>query len=132
MDLNELTKGGKTLTVGERIKELRKNILGLSMEAFGEKLGVAKNTVSQWESGKNTISESMIKAICREYNVNYFWLTEGDGDVFIDLPETALDELCLEYGLDEFERSIILEFIKLSDDERKVIKKYIDNIKKEH
>lgn len=132
MDLNELTKGGKTLTVGERIKELRKNILGLSMEAFGEKLGVAKNTVSQWESGKNTISESMIKAICREYNVNYFWLTEGDGDVFIDLPETALDELCLEYGLDEFERSIILEFVKLSDDERKIIKKYIDNIKKEH
>lgn len=132
MDLNELTKGGKTLTVGERIKELRKNILGLSMEAFGEKLGVAKNTVSQWESGKNTISESMIKAICREYNVNYFWLTEGDGDVFIDLPETALDELCLEYGLDEFERSIILEFVKLSDDERNVIKKYIDNIKKEH
>lgn len=132
MNLNEQKKGGKTLTVGERIKELRKNILGLSMEAFGEKLGVAKNTVSQWESGKNTISESMIKAICREYNVNYFWLTEGDGDVFIDLPETALDELCLEYGLDEFERSIILEFIKLSDDERKVIKKYIDNIKKEH
>ena len=132
MNLNEQKKGGKTLTVGERIKELRKNILGLSMEAFGEKLGVAKNTVSQWESGKNTISESMIKAICREYNVNYFWLTEGDGDVFIDLPETALDELCLEYGLDEFERSIILEFIKLSYDERKVIKKYIDNAKKEH
>ena len=120
------------MTIQERVKELRKDVLGLSMEAFGEKLGVQRSAVNRWEKGVNNIPESMIKAICREYNVNYFWLTEGDGDVFIDLPETALDELCLEYGLDEFERSIILEFIKLSDDERKVIKKYIDNIKKEH
>lgn len=132
MNLNEQKKGGKALTIQERVKELRKDVLGLSMEAFGEKLGVQRSAVNRWEKGVNNIPESMIKAICREYNVNYFWLTEGDGDVFIDLPETALDELCLEYGLDEFERSIILEFIKLSDDERKVIKKYIDNIKKEH
>lgn len=132
MNLNEQKKGGKILTVGERIKKLRKNILGLSMEAFGEKLGVKKAAISNIENSNRNLTEQMAKAICREYNVNYFWLTEGDGDVFIDLPETALDELCLEYGLDEFERSIILEFIKLSDDERKVIKKYIDNIKKEH
>ena len=120
------------MTVGERINELRKNILGLTLEAFGEKLGVGKTAISKLEKGERNLTEQMAKAICREYNVNYFWLTEGDGDVFIDLPETALDELCLEYGLDEFERSIILEFVKLSDDERKVIKKYIDNIKKEH
>lgn len=132
MDLNKQKKGGKTLTVGERINELRKNILGLTLEAFGEKLGVGKTAISKLEKGERNLTEQMAKAVCREYNVNYFWLTEGDGDVFIDLPETALDELCLEYGLDEFERSIILEFIKLSDDERKVIKKYIDNIKKEH
>lgn len=132
MNVSERKKGGKTLTIQERLKKLRKNILNLSLEVFGEKIGVRKNAVSRWENGVNNIPESMIKAICREYNVNYFWLTEGDGDVFIDLPETALDELCLEYGLDEFERSIISEFIKLSDDERKVIKKYIDNIKKEH
>lgn len=120
------------MTIRERVKELRKSILGLSMEAFGEKLGVAKNTVSQWESGKNTISEATLKSICREYNVNYFWLVEGDGEPFVDLPETTLDELCVEYELDEYEKSIIFEYLKLSKEERSVIKNYISNIKKEH
>lgn len=122
----------KYMTIRERVKELRKSILGLSMEAFGEKLGVAKNTVSQWESGKNTISEATLKSICREYNVNYFWLTEGDGEPFVDLPETTLDELCVEYELDAYEKSIIFEYLKLSKEEKSVIKKYISNIKKEH
>lgn len=121
------------MTLGERLKELRKNILGLTMESFGDTLGVAKNTISQWENGTNNISESMLKAICREYHVNYFWLTEGDGEPFIDLPETTIDELALEYELDEFEKSMIIEFLRLKKDEREIIKKYISNlIKKDH
>lgn len=119
------------MTVGERIKDLRQNLLSLSMEKFGEKLGVQRSAVNRWEKNVNNVPESMIKAICREYNVNYFWLTEGDGDPFVGLPETTLDELCLEYELDDIEKSIIFEFLKLSKDERKIIKKYIKNIKKE-
>ena len=120
------------MTVGERVKELRKNILGLSMEAFGEKLGVKKAEISNIENGNRNLTEQMAKSICREYRVNYFWLTEGDGEPFVDLPETTLDELCVEYELDEYEKSIIFEYLKLSKDERSVIKKYISNIKKEH
>lgn len=120
------------MTIQERIKELRKNMLGLSMEAFGEKLGVQRSAVNRWEKGVNNIPESMLKAICREYHVNYFWLTEGDGEPFVDLPETTLDELCVEYELDAYEKSIIFEYLKLSKEERSVIKKYISNIKKEH
>lgn len=118
------------MTVGERVKELRKNILGLSMEAFGEKLGVKKAAISNIENGNRNLTEQMAKSICREYRVNYFWLTEGDGEPFVDLPETTLDELCVEYELDEYEKSIIFEYLKLSKDERSVIKKYISNIKK--
>ena len=120
------------MTVGERIKELRKNMLGLSMEAFASKLDLQKSAINKWEKGINNVSENMLKSICREYNVNYFWLTEGDGEPFVDLPETTLDELCVEYELDEYEKSIIFEYLMLSKDERSVIKKYISNIKKEH
>lgn len=120
----------KYMTQGERLKELRKNILGLTMEAFGDKLGVAKNTISQWENGKNNIPESMLKAVCREFNVNYFWLIEGDGEPFIALPETTIDELAVEYDLDDFEKSMIVEFLKLKKDDREIIKKYISNLKK--
>lgn len=120
------------MTQSERIKELRTNILGLTLEKFGEPLGVKKTAISNIETGKRNLTDQMAKAICREYNVNYFWLTEGEGDIFIRLPETTLDELCLEYGLDDFEKSIIFEYIKLSKSERDVIKKYISKIQKDH
>lgn len=121
------------MTVGERIKELRKNILGLSMEAFGEKLGVKKAAISNIENSNRNLTEQMAKAICREYNVNYFWLIEGDGEPFIALPETTIDELAVEYDLDDFEKSMIVEFLKLKKDDREIIKKYISNlIKKDH
>lgn len=116
------------MTVGERIKELRKNLLGVSMETFGKKIGVAKNTVSQWETGTNGISESMIRSICREYNVDYFWLTEGKGNPFMEFPTVLIDQLAFEYDLDDYDKSIITEFIKLTKEERAIIVKYMKNV----
>ena len=121
------------MTVGERINDLRKNHLGLTLETFGEKLGVGKTAISKLEKGERNLTEQMAKAICREYNVNYFWLIEGDGEPFIALPETTIDELAVEYDLDDFEKSMIVEFLGLKKDEREIIKKYISNlIKKDH
>lgn len=116
------------MEVGERIKELRKNLLGISMETFGKKIGVAKNTVSQWETGTNGISESMIRSICREYNVDYFWLTEGKGNPFMEFPTVLIDQLALEYDLDDHDKSIITEFVKLTKEERAIIVKYMKNV----
>lgn len=116
------------MTVGERIKELRKNLLGVSMETFGKKIGVAKNTVSQWETGTNGISESMIRSICREYNVDYFWLTEGKGNPFMEFPTVLIDQLAFEYDLDDYNKSIITEFVKLTKEERAIIVKYMKNV----
>lgn len=116
------------MEVGERIKELRKNLLGISMETFGKKIGVAKNTVSQWETGTNGISESMIRSICREYNVDYFWLTEGRGNPFMEFPTVLIDQLAFEYDLDDYDKSIITEFVKLTKEERAIIVKYMKNV----
>lgn len=118
------------MTQGERLKELRKNVLGLTLESFGEKLGVKKNAVSRWENGINNIPESMLKAICREYNVNYFWLKDGEGEPLVGLPETTIDELALEFDLDDFEKSMIVEFLKLKKEERDIVKNYMRNVLK--
>lgn len=118
------------MTMGNRVKELRKNILNLSMEVFGERLGVQKSAINKWESGTNNIPESMCKAICREYNVNYFWLKEGEGEPLIGIPETTIDELALEFELDDFEKSMVIEFLKLKKDERCIIKNYMKSVLK--
>lgn len=112
------------MTQGERIKEIRK-ALGLTLDRFGEKLGVKKQTVSRIENGINNVTEQMILSICREYKVNYDYLVDGDGDMFEDLPETTLDELCLEYDLDDLDRKILNIYLSLSTDARSALKNAI-------
>ena len=71
------------MTQGERIREVRK-ALNLTLEKFGGKLGVTKQTVSRIENGINNLTEQMTKAICREFHVDYIWLTTGEGEMFLD------------------------------------------------
>ena len=115
------------MTQGERVKEIRK-ALGLTLDKFGEKLGVKKQTVSRIENGINNVTEQMILSICREYKVNYDYLTYGDGEMFEDLPETILDELCIEYDLDDDDRDILNFYLGRPADARDAIKKQIKKI----
>lgn len=66
------------MTRGERVRMARK-ALGLTLEKFGEKIGLRKSSLSQVENGINELTESNIKAICREFNVNEDWLRTGAG-----------------------------------------------------
>ena len=66
----------------DRIKTIRKE-LNLTQQQFADKLGVRRNTVAQWETGVNQITEQTIKAICTLFDVSEDWLKEGTGDIFI-------------------------------------------------
>lgn len=112
------------MTQGERVREIRK-ALGLTLEEFGEKVGVKKQTVSRIENGVNNLTEQMTKAICREFNVNYDYLMHGDGDMFDSLPQTVLDELCQQYGLDDLDRKILDLYVSFPKGLRDVLRNYI-------
>ncbi len=115
------------MTQGERIREARKS-LNLTLDKFGEKLGVGKGAISAIEIGTRNLTEQMAKSICREYNVNYDWLMHGDGEMFSDLPQTILDDLCKQYDCDDFDRRLIQEYLNLSQENRKVLKDYIRKV----
>ena len=100
------------MTQGERVKEIR-TALSLTLEKFGEKLGVGKTAISKIEKNERSLTDQMAKSICREYNVNYDWLMDEDGDMFSDLPQTVLDELCLQYDLDDLDRLIVELYVGL-------------------
>lgn len=73
-----------------RIKAVRKSV-GLTLEKFGERIGITASSVSAIEVGKNNPSEQTIRAICREFGVNEIWLRTGAGEMF--RPEEESEEL---------------------------------------
>ena len=80
------------MTQGERIKEIRKS-LNLTLEKFGEKIGVTKTAISRIEKGERGCTEQMTKAICREFGVDYIWLTTGEGEIFVDSDNDFIEKI---------------------------------------
>lgn len=117
------------MTQSERVKEIRKT-LDLTMEKFGEKLGVGKTAISNIESGNRNLTEQMSKAICREYNVNYDYLMYGEGEMFDDLPQTIVDELCVQYDLNDFDKALVEMYVSLPAGSRERIKEYMKQLVK--
>ncbi len=115
------------MTQGERVKEIRKS-LDLTLEKFGEKLGVGKTAISKIEKNGVNLTDQMAKSICREFNVNYKYLVHGEGEMFEELPQTALDELCRQYEFNSLDRSLIQSYLRLNAEERQIIKKYVAGI----
>lgn len=64
------------MTINERIKFLRKS-LNLTIEKFGEALGVTRAAISNIENGNRNVTDQMFKSICREFNVREEWLRDG-------------------------------------------------------
>lgn len=121
-------------TVNDRIALLR-NSLNLSMRKFGDRIGVTASSVNKLEKGENNPSEQTIKLICKEFNVDYFWLTEGTGEIFIKVPETLLDKLASQYNLSDKGRIILKTYLNASEEQQDALENFLltlaENMKKE-
>lgn len=112
------------MTLAERIRYIRED-LGLSRSAFGNTLGISGDVVNNLERDRVNISEAILRLICKTHRVNYFWLTEEIGDPYVGVPEIIIDEAIDEYKLDEQDKKIIEEYVKLDPEIRKAFKEYI-------
>ena len=62
---------------GERVKEVRKN-LGLTLEKFGERIGLKKNTMSAIETGRNALLQIYKRyQTCKEFSKDVSQYTTG-------------------------------------------------------
>lgn len=117
--------------MNERLKKLRK-ALDMTQQAFSDKLGVKRNTVGQWEIGRNEPSDAIIFSICREFNVNENWLRTGEGEMFIELSYS--DEIAqfvgqlMEEEDDSFKKRLISGLAALDENGWKVLENFLDSI----
>lgn len=105
------------MTQNERVKEIRKT-LGLTLEKFGERIGVTRGSMSNIENGNRNLTEQMTKSICREFSVDYMWLTTGEGEMFIDTDDDFIERIDrIMAGEDEVRKNLFKFMLELSDDD---------------
>ena len=119
--------------MNERVKELRKT-LGFSGEKFGERLGITKHAVSKIENNLVGLSESNIKAICREFNVNEEWLRYGRGEMYLKLDRedeiAKLTKELLSEEEDSFKNRLISALANLSKEQWEVLNSIAEQLTK--
>lgn len=72
--------------MNERIRKLRR-ILDLTQQEFADRLGIKRNTIANYESGRNEPIDAVISLICREFNISEEWLRTGEGEMFVQKTE---------------------------------------------
>ena len=110
--------------MSERIKRIRK-MLDLTQQEFADRIGIKRNTIANYESGRNEPVDSVISLICREYGVNEAWLRTGEGEMFTPNPETELDALKERYSLSQAECSLIDVFVNMNEKDRKTVLDFV-------
>lgn len=102
------------LELHERIRYLRKDTLNMSMDAFGKRLGVSRDTINNIERNRLARPEqklSLLKLMCKEFNVSEKWLLDGEGEMFVsdETEYNALIEQMLS-SENEFVKNIFKTF----------------------
>ena len=110
----------------KRLKELRK-ILNLTQQEFSDKLGIKRNTIANYESGRNEPIGSVFSLICKEFNVNENWLRNGIGSMFIEPSEFSLDKYAEQKNLTMKEKKILQGFMDLEPNVRNAIYAIFEN-----
>ena len=73
------------LTISERIKYLRKEILNLTQQKFVQNLNISRSNLAGIETGDPAPTDRVIKDICRIHNANEEWITKGIGEPLVQL-----------------------------------------------
>lgn len=68
--------------MNERLKALRK-ALNLTQQEFADRLNIKRNTIANYEAGRNKPIDAVCTLICREFNVSEAWLRDGVGEMYM-------------------------------------------------
>lgn len=117
----------------DRVKYLRKDFLHLTQDEFSKKLNISRANVANIESGRVSITERTIQDICRIFSINEDWLRFGHGDIERPPMEQGNELVELIADLvqtdDDSTKQFIIEYLKLNDNEKKLIRNIMKTVK---
>lgn len=109
------------MTINERIRHLRKDVLRLNQRQFALDLGMAQTGVSGMEQDGATVTDRVIKSISLSYNVSEDWLRDGVEPMFVPAPSFSLDEFVKQHGASQLELDIVKAYFELEPDLRRLL-----------
>ena len=118
------------MTIGEKIKQLRKN-KGLTQSELGDLLGVKKAAVQKYESNQvQNLKQAVIKKLCEVFDKtpSYFIFDDFDSELEKEL-KTELEFIQIvqkKYGEEVYH--ILEAVINLNEDSKKKVVEYINDI----
>ncbi len=66
----------------ERIRYLRKKVLQLTLEEFSARINMSRSNLGNIETGRIGLTERVLSDICRTFNINPAWITNGTEPMF--------------------------------------------------
>lgn len=121
--------------MNERIKKLRKT-LGLTQQEFAENIGIKRNTVAQYEIGRNEPIDAVISLICKAYNVSESWLRDGLGPMFVEITRddqiAAFIDSAMKGEDANFKRRLLSVLSRLGEDEWALLERRLREVLGEH
>lgn len=117
--------------MNERIASLRKE-MRLTQKQFGERIGVQRGTVANYERGRNIPNETVLLMICREFGVRREWLETGEGEKFEKNSRydiiSEMSEESLKKENEAFRRRLISVITELSESQLAILAAYAERI----
>lgn len=116
----------EVIPTNERLKKLRKT-LDLTQQEFADKIGIKRNTMAQYEIGRNEPIDAVIISICREFNVSENWLRTGEGEMFNSSDDeyiAMIDRIMA--GENEFAKNIFKTFAMFDEADWNALNKMIE------
>ena len=118
------------MTPGERVNAVRR-AKGMTMEQFGERIGIQKSAISKIEKDRVNLSDQTVRSICREFSVNEVWLRTGEGgddNMFTKI--SADDRFSLNLGKlsqsdNEFAKNMLNAIAETEPEKLKIIEDFM-------
>ena len=109
------------MTVNERIRYFRKDVLKLNQTDFAQSIGMKQRGASGMEQDGATVTDRAIKSICMAFNLNEDWLRNGTEPMYIQAPTFSLDDFVRQRGGTELEVDIMKAYFELEPDIRAML-----------
>ena len=116
------------MTIGERIRHFRKQILKMTQEDFARKINISRSNLGNIEVGTIGLTDRVATDICNAFSVSEVWLRSGEGEIYRESESTLFSAFVRQYDLSEKEQQAARYLLSLSSEDRQQILRVVEGL----